>query len=158
MQFCTLRCDRLQGRLWAITESPYTHTIWYVEQDARADDEYKVSKIAGATQVDADNVEKGLAEAIEVISNTPAEQPVVLYCSVGYRSSLMAEKLIYKAQSNGMQLVILNYNRSFVMFPANTRGIVVILLINNNLLSAFNFPHWGQRDHVSFTNSIACLW
>lgn len=63
-------------------------------QDTRPEVEYNVSRIAGATMIDPEDLEKAVSVAEKLISVTPADQPVVLYCSVGYRSSMVAERLL----------------------------------------------------------------
>ena len=51
--------------------------------------------------MDPDNIQEGLVEAERIISDTPTEQPVVLYCSVGYRSSMVADQLLKLFNSKG---------------------------------------------------------
>ena len=55
--------------------------------DAREPREFEVSHIAGAIPIGYDHFE------ISQLPNLDKERPVVVYCSVGYRSEKIAEKL-----------------------------------------------------------------
>ena len=55
--------------------------------DVRTPEEWNVSHLAGARQVDPN------ATANEAASGTARDTPIVTYCSVGYRSGIMAERL-----------------------------------------------------------------
>jgi rhodanese-related sulfurtransferase len=55
--------------------------------DVRTPKEYVVSHLAGARQISPD------AKAKEVLVTLDRNRPVVAYCSVGYRSSKMVERL-----------------------------------------------------------------
>lgn len=56
--------------------------------DAREPREFEVSHIAGAIPVGYDYFDAGLLPALD------KERPMVVYCSVGYRSEKVAEKLL----------------------------------------------------------------
>lgn len=65
--------------------------------DAREENEFMVSHIANAKFVGYDQFN------IEALQSQPQDQKVIVYCSVGYRSEKIAEKLIqagYKDVSN----------------------------------------------------------
>jgi len=64
--------------------------------DARPEKEFIISRISGAERVDPDNLREGVTRAEEILSHTPVDQIAVLYCSVGYRSCLVADKLMQK--------------------------------------------------------------
>ncbi len=55
--------------------------------DVRADEEFAVSHLRGARRLDPSTTD--FSELVEL----PRDTPVVLYCSVGYRSSEMATRL-----------------------------------------------------------------
>ena len=55
--------------------------------DVRTEKEFAVSHLRGAMRVEPS------AKADEVLARLPAGRPVVAYCSVGYRSSALAERL-----------------------------------------------------------------
>lgn len=55
--------------------------------DARAPEEFAVSHLKGATRA------PDLKTALERLSGVPKDRGIVVYCSVGYRSSALAEKL-----------------------------------------------------------------
>ena len=56
--------------------------------DVRELDEFAVSHLHGALQVRPD------APASEVLARIDPQRPIVVYCSVGYRSSKLAQRLI----------------------------------------------------------------
>ena len=60
----------------------------YTILDAREKNEYELSHIPGALHVGYKNFN------IDELPQLPEEKPVVVYCSVGYRSELVAGKLI----------------------------------------------------------------
>ena len=66
--------------------------------DARSPAEYAVSHLPGARWVDAK------APAAEVVSYLGTNQPVVVYCSVGYRSSRLAARLQQAGRTNVFNL------------------------------------------------------
>lgn len=55
--------------------------------DARQPEEYAVSHLPGAVNA------PGVEGAVTLLAEAPEDQPVVVYCSVGWRSSALAEKL-----------------------------------------------------------------
>jgi rhodanese-related sulfurtransferase len=55
--------------------------------DAREPDEYKVSHLKDAVHVGYNNF------AVDAVKHIPKTSPVVVYCSVGYRSEKVTEKL-----------------------------------------------------------------
>lgn len=55
--------------------------------DTREWNEYQVSHLPGAQWVGYDNFQE------YVLNNVPKDQPVLVYCSVGYRSERIGEKL-----------------------------------------------------------------
>ena len=55
--------------------------------DVRAPEEFSVSHLAGAHRIDPD------ATASQLDPEIAKDQPIVTYCSVGYRSSALAERL-----------------------------------------------------------------
>ena len=55
--------------------------------DARTEKEFAVSHLPGARRVEPS------AKAEELLPQLPSGRPVVVYCSVGYRSSAVAERL-----------------------------------------------------------------
>ncbi|MEH1870979.1 MAG: rhodanese-like domain-containing protein [Nostoc sp.] len=55
--------------------------------DARSQAEYAVSHIETATQIDP------LTPDLAVLSTVPKDNPIVVYCAVGYRSAKLAQQL-----------------------------------------------------------------
>jgi rhodanese-related sulfurtransferase len=55
--------------------------------DAREKNEYEVSHLPNAVFVGYNNFEKN------VLKNIPSDKPIVVYCSIGYRSEKIGEKL-----------------------------------------------------------------
>lgn len=66
--------------------------------DVREPEEYAVSHLAGATRVSPDATAKQLAGKIDFT------RPIVLYCSVGYRSSVLARRLAVAGAKQTMNL------------------------------------------------------
>ena len=58
--------------------------------DARESEEYAISHLQGARPVPSKD------EALKALQGVPADQRIVLYCSVGYRSSELAQFLMKK--------------------------------------------------------------
>lgn len=58
--------------------------------DTRTADEFAVSTLPGARQLDPDLADPALADALH---DLPKDTPIVLFCSVGYRSSATARRL-----------------------------------------------------------------
>ena len=56
--------------------------------DTRGEDEYAVSHLRGARFIDYDDF------SIDMVSNLKKDSPIVIYCSVGYRSEKIGEKLL----------------------------------------------------------------
>lgn len=71
--------------------------------DAREWKEYEVSHIANAKYVGYDSFD------LKIVKQIPKDQPIVVYCSVGYRSEKIAEKL----KSAGYQQVTNLYGGIF---------------------------------------------
>lgn len=69
--------------------------------DARARSEYAVSHLPGARSLPVDTAEKG---AIEPVLRDLRGRPVVVYCSVGYRSAHLAELLLEKGVTSVQNL------------------------------------------------------
>ena len=56
--------------------------------DARTEGEYRVSHLQGARRAET------AAQAIQALAGTAKAHPIVVYCSVGYRSSALARDLM----------------------------------------------------------------
>lgn len=63
--------------------------------DVRTEPEFRVSRLPGAVRVDPDAKPSDLAATLGTNS-----RPVVVYCSVGWRSSALAERLAKAGQTN----------------------------------------------------------
>lgn len=61
--------------------------------DARTADEYAVSHLPGAVRVEPDAPADRLAARLATLRGTDAARPVVVYCSVGWRSAGVADRL-----------------------------------------------------------------
>ncbi len=69
--------------------------------DVRSPEEYAVSHLQGAVQAEKVSEVQAL---LDRRTGVEAEKPVVLYCSVGYRSSSIASRLIDKGYENILNL------------------------------------------------------
>jgi rhodanese-related sulfurtransferase len=70
----------------------------YLLLDAREKKEYQVSHIEGARYIGYNNF------SIDQIADIPKDQPVVLYCSIGYRSEKIGEQLKEAGYTNVQNL------------------------------------------------------
>lgn len=66
--------------------------------DTRAPEEYRISHLKGARLVDYDKYK------IQDLKDIPKDAPIVVYCSVGYRSERVGEKLKANGYTNVMNL------------------------------------------------------
>ncbi len=80
--------------------------------DVREDEEYVVSHLKAARQSVSEQ------EALDILKNVPKDTLIVLYCSVGYRSSKLAKKL----KTHGFTNV---YNLEGSIFEWANRGLPV---------------------------------
>ncbi len=79
---------------WLTAEPPRTVQIW----DVRAPEEYALSHLPGAIQVSPDATAEDLTESLKTA------EPIVVYCSVGYRSSALATRLMEAGHTNIVNL------------------------------------------------------
>ena len=114
--FALTRCNRasaqIQSTAYALMlKKMYRHTVPLisVEQlasktddhvllDTRAKSEYETSHIANARWVDYDTF------SLKSVVNLPKDTPIVVYCSVGYRSERVGEKLLNEGFVNVQNL------------------------------------------------------
>ena len=75
-----------------------THRPPPVILDVRQAEEFGVSHLAGARRIDPD------AKADAIKATTATNQPLVVYCSVGYRSSELARRLMKSGVTNVFNL------------------------------------------------------
>lgn len=68
------------------------HKVYFL--DSREKNEFNVSHIKDAIWVGYDDFD------IERVKNIPKDEPIVVYCSVGYRSEKVSEKLIAAGYTN----------------------------------------------------------
>ncbi|MGB3636423.1 MAG: rhodanese-like domain-containing protein [Rivularia sp. (in: cyanobacteria)] len=66
--------------------------------DARSQEEYAVGHIKSAQWIEPTN------RAISVLSEVPLDTPIVVYCSVGYRSAKVAQQLSSAGYQNVFNL------------------------------------------------------
>ena len=81
--------DTLQS--W-LDESPQRENLLLF--DVREPEEYAVSHLQGARPAPSKD------EALKALQGTPSDQRIVLYCSVGYRSSELAQFLMKKGYTD----------------------------------------------------------
>ena len=100
--------------------------------DTRAPREYEVSHISGAQFVDFDGFKK------KDVAGVPRDQPVIVYCSVGYRSERIGERL----QKLGFTQV---YNLYGGIFEWKNQGFKVVNQENQDteFIHTYN-EDWGQ--------------
>lgn len=78
-----ISCDELDAQ--------YDH---YTILDAREFDEYQISHLKNAKHIGYDNPD------FSVLENQDKEDPIILYCSIGYRSEKMGEQLAEMGYTN----------------------------------------------------------
>lgn len=66
--------------------------------DTRSADEYEVSHLRGARRLDP------AADAFDALEGVPRDTSIVTYCSVGYRSSALAQRLTEAGFTNVVNL------------------------------------------------------
>jgi len=106
-------CAKAQTKLEDRLDTLLNHTVPLVSQDelakmlskkkvilfdTRTKKEYNVSHIKGARLVDYDTFSS------EMVAGFDKEKPVVVYCSVGYRSEKIGEKLLELGFTNVQNL------------------------------------------------------
>ncbi len=77
-----LQTDELQSRLTSSDNEPV------ILIDARRKDEFSISHISGAK-----NIPYNSKDPLKYLINIKPDNPIIVYCSVGYRSSILAKKL-----------------------------------------------------------------
>lgn len=111
----------------------------YLILDAREEEEYEVSHIEGAEYIGYDQPK------FEMLNDVPKDQPIVLYCSIGYRSEKLGEKLKKQGFSNVQNL----YGS---IFEWTNEGLP--LIDNNgqptNKIHTFNkrWSKWVEKEQV----------
>ncbi len=83
----TISCDTL-----------YVHQSNYVLLDAREAHEYNISHLKGAQNIGYDKFE------LKNLGNITKNTPIVVYCSIGYRSEKIGEKLQQQGYTNVQNL------------------------------------------------------
>lgn len=86
--------------------------------DVRESDEYSVSHLLGAKR------SSSLRMALSILKGKPKNTPIVTYCSVGYRSSALAEKLSKRGFTNVVNLegsIFEWANNGYPVFRAGTQ-------------------------------------
>lgn len=95
------------------------HQEEYVILDAREMEEFRVSHIPNAVQVGYDRFD--LSKVVDI----PKDQAIVIYCSIGYRSEKIGEKLL----SAGYQRV---FNLYGSIFEWANRSLPLVIWNGNN--------------------------
>ncbi|XP_045172196.2 uncharacterized protein LOC123534162 [Mercenaria mercenaria] len=71
--------------------------------DSRPDEEYTVGHIPGARRVDYQADQDSLISAVPELQSPDGDMTVVCYCSVGYRSSVVAQTISEYIKRKGIQ-------------------------------------------------------
>jgi rhodanese-related sulfurtransferase len=99
--------------------------------DSRELEEYTVSKIKTATWVGYDDF------SMSRVKDIPKDSEIIVYCSVGYRSEKIAEKLIHEGYSN-----VSNLYGGIFEWVNNNRPIVDAQEQSTNKIHAYD-RIWG---------------
>lgn len=104
----------------------------YVLLDAREEEEFNVSHIEGARYIGFDNWDE------KVLNSIDKDQPIVIYCSIGYRSEKIGEKLLEKGFTNVQNL----YGS---IFEWVNRGYPIVDLEGNSTSDIHGYNRlWGR--------------
>jgi rhodanese-related sulfurtransferase len=119
----TISCERLKERV----TTPNLYIL-----DAREKNEYEVSHLKDAKWIGYNKVNETILKTI------PKDAIVVVYCSIGYRSGVIGEKL----QKKGYQRV---YNLYGGIFEWSNKGYPMVNQTEENTpkVHAYN-KSWGQ--------------
>lgn len=109
----TLTTDSLAARL-ADSTRPRPLLL-----DARSSEEYAVSHLPGATRIDPNASPESLTAQVTALRGSDGARPVVIYCSVGYRSARAAARL-QRAGFGG----VYNLDGSIFRWAAEGRPVV----------------------------------
>lgn len=92
--------------------------------DVRKPEEFAISHLAGAIQVDPDASSAEVRRLIGTRMTAPSKNvPVVFYCSVGYRSSKLAERVRKDLKADGVSTIA---NLRGGIFAWANRGLPVV--------------------------------
>jgi rhodanese-related sulfurtransferase len=120
-----LRTDELHSWLTGFRSEPI------ILIDAREKEEFRVSHITGAMNIPYDK------DPLKHLTDIKPDSPIVVYCSVGYRSSILAGKL----QDMGLKEV---YNLEGSIFKwANEDRPLVQGKVTVHKVHPYN-THWGD--------------
>ena len=120
-----LRTDELYSWLTAPDSEPI------IIIDTREKEEFRVSHITGAMNIPYDK------DPLKHLTDIKPDSPIVVYCSVGYRSSILAGKL----QDMGLKEV---YNLEGSIFKwANVDRLLVQGKVTVHKVHPYN-THWGD--------------
>lgn len=86
-EFDILLADLLSHSVKEVKPREVANNMEIIYLDAREIEEYEISHITSAIWVGFDAFDK------KVLKNIPKSKPIVVYCSVGYRSEKIAEKM-----------------------------------------------------------------
>ena len=115
------------------------HQTEYVLLDAREPKEYEVSHIKNAKNIGYDHF------LLENLQNMDKKTPIVVYCSVGYRSEKIGEKL----QSGGFTNVKNLYGS---IFEWVNQGFPVVGNDNKPILKVHTYNslwgHWVNKKNI----------
>lgn len=110
--------------------------------DARAPEEYQVSHLPGAKRIGSDSPD------FTVVAQVDKDRPIVVYCTIGYRSERMANKLRKQGFSKVYNLYGSIYAWSLAGLPLeNAQGEPTQKIHTYNKKWGTYFPHDEQKVH-----------
>ncbi|KAL5015833.1 hypothetical protein ScPMuIL_005422 [Solemya velum] len=119
--------------------------------DCRPEEEYIVSHIPGALRVDYDNDTSKIVEVVPQLNSGNEKKTIVCYCSLGYRSCVVAQKLdqYYNSKtgdSSSVEPMSPNvYNLAGSLFKWANEGRSMQDLDNKTTVYAHPFtPMWSK--------------
>lgn len=115
----------------------------YLILDAREKEEFDVSRISNAQYIGYDKPD------YSVLENVDKDQPIVIYCSIGYRSEKIGERLRQSGFTNVKNLYgsIFEWgNRSFPLFNSEGDTTKEIHTYNNRWAKWIDNPSLEKKN------------
>ncbi|KAK3731957.1 hypothetical protein RRG08_045016 [Elysia crispata] len=132
------------AQLWSWLQRPKERSVFLV--DARPEEEYNISHLENSHRVDYEDADmRAIVKKMEESFKDQNNPTVVCYCSLGYRSSVVAKNLQQFYETSGKTPVPEIYNLSGSIFQwANEERPMVD---NNGKRTHFAHPYtpfWGK--------------
>ncbi|GFS20884.1 rhodanese domain protein [Elysia marginata] len=132
------------AQLWSWLQHPQERSVYLL--DARPVEEYNVSHLENSHRIDYEDVDlDALVKTLEENFQGKKNPTVVCYCSLGYRSSLVAKNLqqFYEASGKNPTPEIYNLSGSLFQWANEERPMVDSNGQKTHLAHPYT-PFWGK--------------